>query len=664
MRPFLQSCPCLAFVFALAFCVPAAADCPAALRSLGYAPGDYRPLPELLPGPPSSGKPAALSFDMVLYRFAAPRPPGPPAPQDHLTIGNYSVSNVSGMVFAPKAGSHLEMAPSDGSAPRPLDASCLDDPSIVYGGTSWHLVQGGALEATLTSRLDFQAKDLQAPVNGGVPCRSSNVHTHGLLVRPTRAEDPTKDAYGDYVLDVTLAKGAKAGGDDCAAGAPLAAAHHHGVIAAPMRYDITIPGKPGENGLGPHQHPSGLFWYHPHPHGYSRTQVSGGTTGLITVGGLADYACLPDALLPAGPCKKVDLAGFRVRTVELKDAQISPFGPQGGWRLNAAYDSHACKLVLAPGELRNGECQGATTDSGDHTGLKWVVTVNGLQFPTVRAQIGKGEIWRIANASPNFTYDLSIVPTGSTSAAGTDFQVLAVDGVSVDQEPDKIGARRHLLLMPGSRVEVLVKEPSGGGEYVLRNNLVSTGASDSADIWPIVDLMKVVWPARLAEARLREGEVAAASVRVLRVKGPARAPLSVTSSADQRGIAGRCQYFAGDIRKIFMVHRTVPTDDPSTTREVFGLIAGVYRAADGHDHFYSEDGTQDLRSLSEVWKLLTVAADGIAFGTNPFSTICATRGNSETWTIENWTGRGPQLPRPSIEVPRIARRSDQRPSNE
>ena len=36
----------------------------------------------------------------------------------------------------------------------------------------------------------------------------------------------------------------------------------------------------------PQNEPPGLYWYHPHPHGFSEGQVQGGATGALIVEGL------------------------------------------------------------------------------------------------------------------------------------------------------------------------------------------------------------------------------------------------------------------------------------------------------------------------------------------------------------------------------------------
>jgi FtsP/CotA-like multicopper oxidase with cupredoxin domain len=109
-----------------------------------------------------------------------------------------------------------------------------------------------------------------------------------------------------------------------------------------FNYEYTIPA----------DHPPGIYWYHPHPHGHTAMQVLNGLAGAIIVeGGLDD---LPE------------LSGLRERLMLLQ-------GPL------AAQDRTALHLV------------------------------NGQERPTVTIQPGETQRWRIANISANQFYNLQLV---------------------------------------------------------------------------------------------------------------------------------------------------------------------------------------------------------------------------------------------------------------
>ena len=181
-------------------------------------------------------------------------------------------------------------------------------------------MQGDTLDVHFRSELSYNPQSASAPsppANGGAPCQASNIHTHGLLVRPTRGN--SRLPYGDYVLDLSV-PGAKPAPDECMPH-PSRPAHVHGSELSEIHYSIHVPdGKSQDPTMGGN-HPSGLFWFHPHPHGYSSSQVRGGTTGLITVGHLSDYA--PDLTSPAKPKPNI-------RFFMLKDVQISNVSDRNG----------------------------------------------------------------------------------------------------------------------------------------------------------------------------------------------------------------------------------------------------------------------------------------------------------------------------------------------
>jgi FtsP/CotA-like multicopper oxidase with cupredoxin domain len=654
-------------LFALALLAPLAAhaetgspcdDLDAAYPQPGRSglPGEnaFRPLPIFAPVRSGVGAPGTLSLSISADHVSS-APAGKPG---YVYVGNYPVTDIP--VFKLSRGPNttaMVVHPQSGEGRRIPD-KCLASPSWGFGGSEWALVQGDTLDVMFASHLDYQGPDaIQEPTNGAVPCRASNLHTHGLLVSPYHPVKAGLGPYGDYVLDVTQKRGSddwRSTEDTC--GTLLGGVLHkkHGVTALPLHYDTFIPGQPGVNSMATGEHPSGLFWYHPHPHGFSQPQVAGGTTGAITIGALTDYAC-PEGDGSPGNCT---LTNTNVRILVLKDTEIQSAG-NGMWSTIHSSDSGLCAVS---GGIRHGECQASEKSQPG----KWVFTINGVQYPTMHAEAGRMEIWRIVNASPTMTYGLEIAPAGKGD--NLPFQVLATDGVSV-RPVEGSRKRTTLMIMPASRVEIAIPAPPQGGTYILKNFTIQTGQSGSGDIWPNVELGRVVWAAPQDTAAV----TAANAPQDVAVTGPAT-PIPVVQG-DMTGIPKRCQFVAGDTRVIYFVHRFVhvfvtarqvnpeamrraeqaayddddgynpamamlppPSGLKQSVNEVFGLIAGV-RHADGRMDFWGEDG-KVLHSIKEVWR--TGIHDGDtsfpAFMHNKFGTVCTVKGNVEPWELQNWTG--------------------------
>src|SRR5215472_10713354 len=97
-------------------------------------------------------------------------------------------------------------------------------------------------------------KHAQPPVSnpcgsGLVTPTSTNLHFHGLSLPPV--------CHQDEVIHTLIQPGGEA-----------------------FEYRITIP----------MDQPPGLYWYHPHPHGFSEAQVQGGASGALIVEGIENAA--------------------------------------------------------------------------------------------------------------------------------------------------------------------------------------------------------------------------------------------------------------------------------------------------------------------------------------------------------------------------------------
>jgi FtsP/CotA-like multicopper oxidase with cupredoxin domain len=385
----------------------------------------------------------------------------------------------------------------------------------------------------------------------------TNLHTHGLLVSPKGFEAADRGrAYGDCIFVSASTSGSNAGhahrspaqsrGDPCSLdpGAPLVRLEE-----GEIHYSYVIPP----------DHPSGMYWFHPHPHGLSESQVANGLSGLMWIGNFWDTAYFK-CRITASPdvagldsCRdqqaqreeleaerQASVAGdlLNVKYLGFKDIQVSKRPGEPRFRLiefplrpdpadrsaseafgeqTDARKNRCGKLVVgADGELAY--VQGVAVPGQcwrkQHPDERWIFTVSGQVNPRITVNPGRPEVWHLANIGADVSYRLRL-ETLEEHPRRLAFEVRAVDGAAF---PPDWTRRRHteIVLMPGARVEVLIQrcgqgtdassddcvDPSRRVEARLRTAGMATGIdADSGDQWPSLDLASVVFEAGPARSR-------------------------------------------------------------------------------------------------------------------------------------------------------------------
>lgn len=361
------------------------------------------------------------------------------------------------------------------------------------GGVHLQLTAGDTLKIRLVNLLPPALDARHVAENPALIGNPTNLHTHGLIVEPHRAEGPN-DTYGDYVY-LELLNPANPTGPATAAGHAGHGASHPDmdVATGAVDYAIQIPAN----------HPSGLYWFHPHVHGISLNQVSAGLSGIITIG-------TPESMCGDQACVAQVKAGA-VRHIVLKDMQVLADNT-----MQTQQDPAFCGGADQPADVpAPGYCAGVQTAGLPYGGASWFHTVNGQVYPTIDVQPA-GDIWRILNSSGSRSYELSL--GGDDTGAPILMQVLSIDGVTIDSlalDARGAGAMTRMLggkarpvpcprptgdagpsglctatlrLMPSARAEVrVVKQTASTATF--RTALYFTGG----DSWPAVDLAHVTF---------------------------------------------------------------------------------------------------------------------------------------------------------------------------
>jgi FtsP/CotA-like multicopper oxidase with cupredoxin domain len=221
----------------------------------------------------------------------------------------------------------------------------------------------------------------------------------------------------------------------------------------------------------PPDEPPGLYWYHPHVHGFTNLQVLGGASGALIVEGIEranhKLAGLPER-------------SFIIRDQELLHPDAQPTVGDG---------------VPAPPPLRDAEGDVLNTGNGSGKPAK-DLTLNFVPIPypdyppaLINVRPLERQLWRILNGSAITYLDLQIVVNDRPLPVG----VVALDGVPINENGmarDRVLWVDHVFLPPGARVEWIYNGVPPGANARLITRSVDTGTAGEND--PVRPLAAIV----------------------------------------------------------------------------------------------------------------------------------------------------------------------------
>src|SRR5580704_4315927 len=214
---------------------------------------------------------------------------------------------------------------------------------------------------------------------------STNVHFHGLNVPPI--------CHQDDVLTTLIQPGKPA-----------------------FHFDIQIP----------KDEPPGLYWYHPHVHGFTEFQVNGGAAGALIVEGMEKV--------------RPEVAGLAERVFVIRQQYLVPWIP-GPYQLTLNYQ---------------------------------VAQAVGGSKPIIQMKPGEKQFWRVANATLQDFLPLQVQVDGKPQP----LEVIALDGYPLA----KTRKQDTILIPPAGRAEFIVQAPASGNTIILYTGSYSTGPTGNPDI--------------------------------------------------------------------------------------------------------------------------------------------------------------------------------------
>jgi FtsP/CotA-like multicopper oxidase with cupredoxin domain len=265
---------------------------------------------------------------------------------------------------------------------------------------------------------------------------------------------------------------AKKDADPCMGGAMTPVStnlHFHGFTAPPLchqddvlKTSIRPDEQPFEYRLRiPDDAPPGLYWYHPHIHGYSKTQVLGGASGAMIIEGIERAAPL--------------LAGLPERTLVIRDQDL----------LNPGAPPAKSEPVVSK-NLLDSDGDAANTGTGFGKPSK-DLSVNFVPVPypdyppaTLAMKPGQRQLWRVLNASAITYLNLALLFRNVPQPLG----IVGIDGTPIHFQGSPSPAVRwinHIGVPPGARVEFIVEAPPPGVPALLVTRAVDTGPAGEND---------------------------------------------------------------------------------------------------------------------------------------------------------------------------------------
>jgi FtsP/CotA-like multicopper oxidase with cupredoxin domain len=257
-------------------------------------------------------------------------------------------------------------------------------------------------------------------VSGAMSSSSTNLHFHGLTIPAI--------CHQDDVLKTSIAPG-----------------------DPPFEYRFRIP----------EDQPPGLYWYHPHIHGFTKAQVLGGASGALIVEGLERA--------------NKEVAGLPERVLVIRDQDLmNPDAPPSK------------SEPVVPKMLIDRDGDAANNGTGFGKPAK-DLSINFVPVPypdyppaVIGMKPGERQLWRVLNASAITYLNLAVLFNRAPQSLG----LVALDGVPLNENGtsgDFVSWQTHLGIPPGARVEFIVTGPPAGTTGLLVTRTVDTGPGGEND---------------------------------------------------------------------------------------------------------------------------------------------------------------------------------------
>ncbi|HKN75489.1 MAG TPA: multicopper oxidase domain-containing protein [Candidatus Acidoferrum sp.] len=257
-------------------------------------------------------------------------------------------------------------------------------------------------------------------VSGAMTSTSTNLHFHGLTVPPV--------CHQDDVLKTSIQPGDES-----------------------FEYRFRIPS----------DEPPGLYWYHPHIHGFSKSQVLGGASGALIIEGIERA--------------NRQLAGLPERVLVIRDQDL----------LNPNAPPSKSEPVV-PRNLVDRDGDAGNNGTGFGKPAKDLsINLVPVPFPDyppaeIKMKPEERQLWRVLNASAITYLNLAVLFKHAPQMLG----IVALDGVPLNANGDPgegITWANHIGVPPGGRVEFIVKGPPAGVPGLLVTRTVDTGVGGEND---------------------------------------------------------------------------------------------------------------------------------------------------------------------------------------
>jgi len=356
---------------------------------------------------------------------------------------------------------------ASGPCPRPTPGSAVTEPEDLRSNN-------GVLKVELTA---YNAKENDGSVRycfvdaNGQESPTLRAHPGDLVILTLKND--LKD-FGSSSSPVVHHHNANAGKENNPCDSHLMASditnlHFHGLTIPPVCHQddvlhtsIQPNDPPFEYRFRiPDDEAPGLYWYHPHIHGFTKVQVLGGASGALIVEGIerADTAA----------------AGLPERVLVIRDQDLlNPNAPP------SKSEPVVPKLLLD----RDGDAANNGTGFGKPAKDLSInfVPVPYPDYPPARIEMRPDEqqLWRVVNASAITYLNLEVLFGHKPQLLG----LVAIDGVPLNTaglSRDFVDWQSHLGVPPGARVEFIVKGPPAGESGLLVTRTVDTGPGGEND---------------------------------------------------------------------------------------------------------------------------------------------------------------------------------------